>query len=226
MWLLHLSDGSVGGNGSGSGNGGLGEQVSLGLYLHSGTQCLLASPTVCREKSGVGGSGGVDGAAAPDVLARKGTSACGAAAAVAEGGGGVRHGLVPWLEGACASVLQIMHTSALTPVVLLHLWLRGQVESRVAWCPGGKVCISELHISRVGQNHIYIWCFWQGVHQVDDHIWCIYTVLANPTHALQVCHQRKQFRLVRMLLFGGLVYVSMHMYVCTIVLCLSVEVCW
>jgi len=157
MWLLHLSDGSVGGNGSGSGNGGLGEQVSLGLYLHSGTQCLLASPTVCREKSGVGGSGGVDGAAAPDVLARKGTSACGAAAAVAEGGGGVRHGLVPWLEGACASVLQIMHTSALTPVVLLHLWLRGQVESRMAWCPGGKVRV-RVFCRLCTQVHPRLWC--------------------------------------------------------------------
>jgi len=37
--------------------------------------------------------------------------------------------------------------------------------------------------------HIYITCvclvytryFWQENHQVYDHIWCIYTVLANPT---------------------------------------------
>jgi hypothetical protein len=38
---------------------------------------------------------------------------------------------------------------------------------------------------RVGQNHIYtgyIWCFWQGNHQIYGHIRCIYTVLANPMH--------------------------------------------
>ena len=40
-------------------------------------------------------------------------------------------------------------------------------------------------IGRVGQNHIYtacIRCFWQGNHHIYGHIWCIYTVLANPTH--------------------------------------------
>jgi len=44
---------------------------------------------------------------------------------------------------------------------------------------------------RVGQNHIYtvyIRYFWQGKHQIYGHIWCIYTVLANPTH---VCSMRK-----------------------------------
>jgi len=43
----------------------------------------------------------------------------------------------------------------------------------------------RLHICRVGQNHIYtvyIWCFWQGNHQIYGHIRCIYTVLANPTY--------------------------------------------
>jgi len=38
---------------------------------------------------------------------------------------------------------------------------------------------------RVGQNHIYtvnIRCFWQENHQIYGQIWCIYTVLANPTY--------------------------------------------
>ena len=41
-------------------------------------------------------------------------------------------------------------------------------------------------ILRVGQNHIYTVCiryFWQGFHHIYGHIRCIYTVLANPTHA-------------------------------------------
>jgi len=40
---------------------------------------------------------------------------------------------------------------------------------------------------RVGQNHIntvYIWCFWQGNHHIYGHIWCIYTVLANPIYVV------------------------------------------
>jgi len=42
---------------------------------------------------------------------------------------------------------------------------------------------------RVGQNHIYtvcIWYFWQGNHQIYDHIRCIYTVLANPNYVARV----------------------------------------
>jgi len=48
-------------------------------------------------------------------------------------------------------------------------------------------------ILRVGQSHIYMYLytayiryFWQGNHQIYDHIWCIYrhTVLANPTHSM------------------------------------------
>jgi len=46
-------------------------------------------------------------------------------------------------------------------------------------------------INRVGQNHIYIYiytvyirCFWQGYHQIYDHIRCIYTVLANPRYTV------------------------------------------
>ena len=37
-------------------------------------------------------------------------------------------------------------------------------------------------IFRVGQNHIYTRCFWQGDHQIYGHIQCIYTILANPNH--------------------------------------------
>ena len=40
-------------------------------------------------------------------------------------------------------------------------------------------------ICRVGQNHmytVYIRYFLQGNHQIYGHIWCIYTVLANPTN--------------------------------------------
>jgi len=43
----------------------------------------------------------------------------------------------------------------------------------------------DTHTCRVGQNHmntVYIRYFWQGNHQIYGHIWCIYTVLANPTH--------------------------------------------
>jgi len=39
---------------------------------------------------------------------------------------------------------------------------------------------------RVGQNHIYtvyIQYFWQGNQEIYGHTRCIYTVLANPTHA-------------------------------------------
>jgi len=45
---------------------------------------------------------------------------------------------------------------------------------------------AALHMRRVGQNHVYtvhIRYFWQGINQIYGHIWCIYTVLANPTHA-------------------------------------------
>jgi len=40
-----------------------------------------------------------------------------------------------------------------------------------------------LLMRRVGQNTVYVQCFWQGNHQVYGYIRCIYTVLANPTHA-------------------------------------------
>jgi len=39
---------------------------------------------------------------------------------------------------------------------------------------------------RVGQNHVYtvyIRYFWQGNYEIYVHIWCIYTILANPTHS-------------------------------------------
>ena len=29
---------------------------------------------------------------------------------------------------------------------------------------------------------VYIWYFWQGIHKIHGHIWCIYTDLANPRH--------------------------------------------
>ena len=32
---------------------------------------------------------------------------------------------------------------------------------------------------------IYIRYFWQGNKQIHGHIWCIYTVLANPTYILK-----------------------------------------
>jgi hypothetical protein len=38
-------------------------------------------------------------------------------------------------------------------------------------------------LPRVGQNHIYTvykQCFWQGNHQIDGHIQCVYSVLTNP----------------------------------------------
>ena len=45
-------------------------------------------------------------------------------------------------------------------------------------------CLKLLSIvCRVGQDHIYmvyIRYFWQGNHQIYGHVWCIYTVLANP----------------------------------------------
>ena len=53
-------------------------------------------------------------------------------------------------------------------------------------CPHPEGHCSHVHcIFRVGQNHIYtvyIRCFWHGNHQIYDHIRCIHTVLANPTH--------------------------------------------
>ena len=45
----------------------------------------------------------------------------------------------------------------------------------------GRMC-------RVDQNHIYtvyIQYFWQGNHQIYGHIWCIYTVVANPTYVCE-----------------------------------------
>ena len=56
----------------------------------------------------------------------------------------------------------------------------------------------------VGQNHIYTVCIryiWQGIHHIYGHIWCIYTVLANPTHVplpphtLLSEHFRRTFRM-------------------------------
>ena len=51
-----------------------------------------------------------------------------------------------------------------------------------AWAPPGRVSV----MCRVGQNHIlhavHIRYFWQGNHQNYGHIWCIFTVLANPSH--------------------------------------------
>jgi len=50
------------------------------------------------------------------------------------------------------------------------------------------VCIRlwpDLYMNRVGQNHVYtvhIRCFAQRHHQIYGHTWCVYTVLANPTH--------------------------------------------
>ena len=44
---------------------------------------------------------------------------------------------------------------------------------------------TQTHTQRVGQNHIYTVytrCFWQGNHQINCHVRCIYTVLANPAH--------------------------------------------
>jgi hypothetical protein len=45
--------------------------------------------------------------------------------------------------------------------------------------------VSQAHILRVGQNHIYtvyIQLFWQRNYQIYAHIRCGYTVLANPTY--------------------------------------------
>jgi len=47
----------------------------------------------------------------------------------------------------------------------------------------------DAHTCRVGQNHIYtvyIRYFWQVNHQIYGHIRCVYTVMANPTHVLQM----------------------------------------
>ena len=52
-------------------------------------------------------------------------------------------------------------------------------------CTGTQKTVQQMR--RVGQNHIYtvyIRYFWQGNHRIYGHIWCIYTVLANPTNAL------------------------------------------
>jgi len=38
---------------------------------------------------------------------------------------------------------------------------------------------------KIGQNLIYtvhVQYFWQGNQQLHVHVWCIYTVLANPTY--------------------------------------------
>jgi len=51
--------------------------------------------------------------------------------------------------------------------------------------------VYELYIRRVGQNHIctvFIRYFWQGNHQIYDHIRCIYTVLANPIYTVLANH--------------------------------------
>jgi len=45
----------------------------------------------------------------------------------------------------------------------------------------------DMLMPRVGQNHIftvYLRYFWYGNHQTYSHLWCIYTVLANPTYAV------------------------------------------
>jgi len=48
-------------------------------------------------------------------------------------------------------------------------------------------CMIDMLMPRVGQNHIftvYLRYFWYGNHQTYSHLWCIYTVLANPTYAV------------------------------------------
>jgi hypothetical protein len=55
-------------------------------------------------------------------------------------------------------------------------------------------CLPKAKIHRVGQNHIYtvyIWYFWQGIHQIHGHIRCIYTVLANPKNTARVPATKK-----------------------------------
>jgi pyridoxal/pyridoxine/pyridoxamine kinase len=45
-------------------------------------------------------------------------------------------------------------------------------------------------VCRVGQNHthtVYVRYFWQGIHQIYDHIRCIYTALANLRTCRSVC---------------------------------------
>jgi hypothetical protein len=49
----------------------------------------------------------------------------------------------------------------------------------------------QWYTSRVGQHHIYtvyVRHIWQGSHQIYGHIWCIYTVLANPIYKDKATH--------------------------------------
>jgi len=34
---------------------------------------------------------------------------------------------------------------------------------------------------------VYIRYFWQGNNRIYGHIWCMYTVLANPTYPAALC---------------------------------------
>ena len=61
------------------------------------------------------------------------------------------------------------------------------------WYRRGQPHAPVVQIRKVGQNHIYtvyIQYIWQGNHQIYGHIWCIYTVLANPTgtHPFEKTH--------------------------------------
>ena len=51
-------------------------------------------------------------------------------------------------------------------------------------------CSCSQHKCRDGQNHVYTVYkryFWQGNHQINGHIRCIYTVVANPTQMQVSC---------------------------------------
>jgi len=66
----------------------------------------------------------------------------------------------------------------------------------IVWCPLWVHNVWSLaqkrrtknkvrHMPRTGQNYIYtvyVRYFWQGNHQIQSHIRCIFTVPANPTH--------------------------------------------
>ena len=84
-----------------------------------------------------------------------------------------------------------MHTAIIPPAGLLMTRKYARTSANMHACshptPNTPPCICSYCMRRVGQNYIYT-VFLAGnsweIHQIYGYIRCIYTVLANPTHAL------------------------------------------